>query len=143
MKVLLEGGAGNEDVIKIYKGKGKILENVIHEALEGLGSIAETIRHEEVFIKAKRSDDSCFRNVRRSNWYLMIGLHQIQFGENSSGMEAGCEILEVRKRIAVGSSGKIKAAVIAAGSPGTVRFRDKVEGGGPGAVGTANDASRL
>ena len=141
--MLLEGGAGNEDVIKIYKGKGKILENVIHEALESLGSIAETIRHEEVFIKAKRSDDSCFRNVRRSNWYLMIGLHQIQFGENSSAMEAGCEILEVRKRIAVGSSGKIEAAIITAGPPGTVRFRDKVEGRGPGAVRTANDASRL
>ena len=67
MKVLLEGGAGNEDVIKIYKGKGKILENVVHEALESLGSIAETIRHEKVFVKAKRGDDSCFRNVRRSN----------------------------------------------------------------------------
>ena len=69
--------------------------------LKSLSRIAEAIRHVEIFVKAKRSDDSCFRDVRGKNRYL-IGLYQIQFGEDGSAMETGCQVLEIRKRVAAG-----------------------------------------
>jgi len=58
-------------------------------------------------------------------------------------MEAGGEVMEVRERVAVGGGGQVEAAVIAARAPGAIRFRDKVEGRSPGAVGAADDTGRL
>ena len=111
----------------------------LHETLESLSSIAEAIRHVKIFVKAKRGDDSCFWDVRRKNRYLVIGLHQIQFGEDDSAMETGRQVLKIGKRITVRSSGQVEAAIIATGPPGTIRFGDKVEGRGPGAVRTVNN----
>ena len=107
--------------------------------LKSLSSIAEAIRHVEIFVKAKRSDDSCFRDVRGKNRYL-IGLYQIQFGEDGSAMETGCQVLEIRKRVAVRGSGQVEVVVIITGPPGTIRLGDKVEGRGTGAVRTAYNA---
>ena len=107
--------------------------------MESLSSIAEAIRHVKIFVKAKRSDDSCFWDIRRKNRYLMIGLHQIQFGEDGSAMETGRQVLKIGKRITVRSSGQVEAAIIATGPPVTIRFW----GGGPGAVRTANNAGRF
>ena len=111
--------------------------------MEGLGGVAETKWHGEEFIEAKRSNYSGFRNVRRMNWDLVIAFHQIQLGEDSGTMEAGREILEIGKGIAVGNGGKVKAAVIATRPPGTVRFGHKMERGRPGAVGAANNTRLL
>ena len=58
-------------------------------------------------------------------------------------MEAGREVLEIGKRIAVGNGGKIKAAVITTRPPGTIRLGDKMERGRPGAVGAANNTRLL
>ena len=112
------------------------MKDVVHEMLESLSSIAEAIRHVKIFVKAKRGDDSCFWDVRRKNRYLVIGLHQIQFGEDGSAIETG---LKIGKRITVRSSGQVEAAIIATGPPRTIRFGDKVEGRGPGAVRTVNN----
>ena len=73
----------------------------------------------------------------------MIAFHQIQLGEDSGTMEAGREVLEIRKGIAVGNGGKVKVVVIASRPPGTVRFGHKMERGGPGTVGAANDTRLL
>ena len=74
---------------------------------------------------------------------MMISLHQVQLREDGSAMEAGGQVLEVRKRITIESSGKIKMAVVAASPPGTVRLEDKMKGGRPGAIGAADNTSRL
>ena len=111
--------------------------------MKSLSRIAEAIRHVEIFVKAKRSDDSCFWDIRRKNRYLMIGLHQIQFGEDGSDMETGRQVLKIGKRITVRSSGPVEAAIIATGPPGTIRFGDKVEGREPGAVRMANNTGRF
>ena len=58
-------------------------------------------------------------------------------------MEAGGKVLEVRKRITVGSSGKIKTEVVTAKPPGTIRLGDKMKGGRPGTIGAANNTSRF
>ena len=54
VEMLLEGRAGNEDNIQVNKCKREILEDVVHEALESLGSVAEAIRHVEIFIISYR-----------------------------------------------------------------------------------------
>jgi hypothetical protein len=53
------------------------------------------------------------------------------------------EVMEIGKRIAVGSGGEVEAAIIAAGVPGAIRFGDKVKRRGPGAVGAADNSSCL
>ena len=58
-------------------------------------------------------------------------------------METGCQILEIRKRIAIRSSGQIEAAVIAARPPRAVRLGDKMKRRRPRAIGAANNTSRL
>ena len=73
----MEGGTGNENVIKIDKGKREILENVVHQALKSLSSIAEAIGHVKILKEAERSNHGSFRNIRRVNRNLMIGLHQV------------------------------------------------------------------
>ena len=134
-KVLGKVGTGYENIIQVNKKEGK--------ALEGLGGVAEAKWHGEEFIEAKRGDDSSLRDFRRMNWDLVIAFHQIQLREDSGTMEAGREVLEIGKGIAVGNSGKVKAAVIATRPPGTVRFGHKMERGGPGAVGAANNTRLL
>ena len=77
------------------------------------------------------------------NWDLVIAFHQIQLGEDSGTMEAGREVLEIGKGVAVRNGGQVKAAVITTRSPGAIRFGDKMEGRGPGAVGAANNTRLL
>ena len=42
-----------------------------------MSSIAETIGHVKILKEAERSNHSSFRNIRRVNRNLMIGLHQV------------------------------------------------------------------
>ena len=58
-------------------------------------------------------------------------------------MEPGCKILEIRKRIAIRSSGQIKAVVISARPPRAIRLGDKMKRRRPRAIGAANNTSRL
>ena len=46
----------------------------------------------EVFIKAKGSDNSSLRDVRRMNGNLVICFHQIELGENIGAMKAGRKV---------------------------------------------------
>ena len=108
--------------------------------MEGLGGVAETKWHGEEFIEAKRSDYSGLGDIRRMNGDLVIAFHQIQLEEDSGPVEAGREVLEIGKGVAVRNGGKVRAAVITTRPPGAVRFGDKMEGRGPGAVGAVNNS---
>ena len=143
VEVLGKGGTGNEDVVQIDKDKRKVMENVVHQPLKSLSSITEAIGHVGVFKEAKRSNHRRFWDIRRMNRNLMVSFHQIKFGENGGAMKASRQVLKVRKRITDWCSGKIKAAVIAAGPPGTIGLGNKMKRRGPGTVGTADNASRL
>ena len=121
-KVLGKVGTGHQNIIQVNKEEGKTVEKVVHKALEGLGGVAEAKWHGEEFVEAKRGDDSSLRDIRRMNRDLVIAFHQIQLGEDSGTMEAGREVLEIGKGIAVGNGGKVKAAVITTRPPGTIRF---------------------
>ena len=58
-------------------------------------------------------------------------------------METGCQILEIRKRISIRSSGQIEATVIAARPPRAIRLGDKMKRRQPRAIGAADNTSRL
>jgi len=102
-EVLLEVGAGHQDVVEINKEEGKVLEDVVHEALEGLCRIAEAKGHGEVFVKSEGSNDGGFRNVRGVDGNLVVAFDEVQLGEDGGPVEARGKVLEVRERIAVRS----------------------------------------
>ena len=136
-------GTGHQNVVEIDKHKGKTTEEMIHEPLESLSSIAEAKRHFGEFKKTERSDNGSFGNIGGGDRNLVITLHQVQFGENRGAMETGGEVMEIGKRIAVRNGLKVKAAVVAARPPGAVRLGYEMERRSPRAAGATNDASRL
>ncbi len=120
--MILKVGTGDKNVIQINKNEGESLENVVHEALEHLGGVAETKRHLEEFIESEGSDYCCFWDIFRMERNLVITFNKIQFGENSGIMEIGGEIMEIRRWVAVRNSGHVEQAVITAWTPRTIRF---------------------
>ena len=58
-------------------------------------------------------------------------------------MEAGCQILEIGERVAIRSGGQIEVAIIATGPPRAVRLGHKMKRRRPGAIGAADNTSRL
>ena len=134
---------GYQNVVEIDKHKRKTTEEMIHEPLESLSSIAEAKRHFGEFKKTERGDDGSFGNIGGGDRNLVITLHQVQFGENCGAMETGGQVVEVGERIAVGDGLEVKAAVVAARPPGAIGLGHKMERRSPRAAGATNDASRL
>lgn len=114
---------------------------MIHESLKSLGSVTETKGHGDKFKKAKWSNDGCFWNVSRIEGNLVIAFYQIKFGKDFCTMEGRRKILEVGEGVTVRNSGHVKAAVVAAGAPRTIWFRNHVERRRPWTGGPANDTS--
>lgn len=63
-QVGLQGGAGDKHVNKISECKGEPLQNVIHEALEGLASILEAEWHLQELPKAEWGGVGHFGDIR-------------------------------------------------------------------------------
>ena len=89
VKVLLRGGAGHQDIIQVDENERKVMQDVVHQSLEGLSRVAEAKGHSEVLIEAKGSNNHRFRNVRRMDGNLVIAFYQIKLGENGGAMNAG------------------------------------------------------
>ena len=53
------------------------MEDIVHKALECLGRIAEAKGHGKVFIEAKRSDDSCFGDVKGVDGDLVVTFDEV------------------------------------------------------------------
>jgi hypothetical protein len=68
---------GEEYVIQVNKNVGEMGKKAVHEALEGLGSVAEAKGHVDVFEKAKRSCYCSLRDIRRSHRYLMVSFDKV------------------------------------------------------------------
>jgi hypothetical protein len=116
-------------------------EKAIHEALESLGSIAESEWHVKIFKKVERGDYCCFRNILGCQRNLVVAFYKIYGCENRTIMEFGSEIMKVGKGVGVRCCNGVKAAVITAGAPAAIFLWHHVKGRGPGAIGTANNAS--
>ena len=57
----------HQNVVEIDKNKQKTAEEMVHEPLKRLSSVAETKRHLSEFKEAERSDDGCFGNIGGGN----------------------------------------------------------------------------
>jgi hypothetical protein len=64
-----------------------VLEQPVHEALEGLGSVAQTERHEEVLEQTERRDNRHFGDVLGGHRYLMVAFHQVYAGEELAAVQ--------------------------------------------------------
>jgi hypothetical protein len=75
--VLIKGRTGDKDVVQVDESEREAFEEVVHEALEGLGGVAEAKGHDKVFVEAKGGDDCSLGNVRRVNGDLVIAFDQV------------------------------------------------------------------
>ena len=108
---------GHQNVIQIDENKRKTTEEMVHEPLKCLSSVAETERHLGELKEAERGDNGCLRDIGCGNRNLIVTFDQIEFEENSSTMETGREVMKIRERIAVRDSLKIEIAVVTARPP--------------------------
>ena len=136
-------GGGDEDIIQIDENKGKVAEKAVHEALEGLGGIAESKRHGGVFVEAEGRNNGSFGDVGGGNGNLVISFDKVKLGEDSGAPEIVGEILDVREGIPVRSGDGVEAAVVATGAPAATRLGHHVKRGRPRAVRAADDAGGL
>ena len=74
-KVRGEVGAGHQNVVQVDKHKGKTTEEIIHEPLESLGSIAEAERHFGEFKKTERSDNGSLGDIGGGDRNLVVTFH--------------------------------------------------------------------
>ena len=108
---------GHQNVIQIDENKRKTTEEMVHEPLKCLSSVAETERHLGELKEAERGDNGCLGDIGCGNRNLIVTFDQIEFEENSSTMETGREVMKIRERIAVRDSLKIEIAVVTARPP--------------------------
>ena len=68
---------------------------MVHKPLEGLTTVAKTIRHPEELVGSEWGGDGSLRDVFRGHQDLVVGLHEVQLGVDSGTGEAGGEVVEV------------------------------------------------
>lgn len=78
-KMFLMGIAENEEIVEINEQKRKRSEKRVHEALERLGGVFESKRHETEFEQSKWGDYCRFGDIRGGHRYLVVSLLQIYF----------------------------------------------------------------
>jgi hypothetical protein len=73
----------------------------VHEVHEVGWSIRETKGHYQELVKTITSGESSFRNVTRSNFYLMITRTKVDLGENLGSSQLIKKNIDSRKKIFV------------------------------------------
>ncbi len=117
LDVLLQAVAGDDDVVQVSEDEGEVLEDAVHEALEGLGCVAEAEGHEEVLEQTEWRNDCHHGDVLGRQWYLMVTLHQVYAGEELAAMQLVGEVEDAGKGVAVVCRRQVEGAVVAAGPP--------------------------
>ena len=117
LHVLLQAVAGDDDVVQVAEDEGQVLEDAVHEALEGLGCVAEAEGHEEVLEQTKWRNDRRLGDVLGRHRYLMVALHQVDAGEEFAAVQLVGEVEYAGERVAVVCRSQVQPAVVAAGPP--------------------------
>ncbi len=99
-------------IIQIAKNEWQFRKKFVHEALKGLSGVFESKRHEDILKKSEWGDDGSFRNVRFRQWYLMITLHQVQFGEEFAAAEFDGKVLDVWQWVPVWGGDVVEPSVV-------------------------------
>ena len=84
VEVLIQVLAGNQDVVQVCVAEWKAAENLVHEALEGLGSIPQSKRHTGELKQAKRCGNGRLGYVCRLHRDLVVCPHKVNLAEDRS-----------------------------------------------------------
>ena len=82
--MLIQVLPGNQDVVQVCVAEGKAAKNLVHEALEGLGSIPQTKRHTGDLKKPKRCGYGRLGYVCRLHGDLVVCPHKVNLAEDCS-----------------------------------------------------------
>lgn len=126
--VLFRGWTGYEDVVNVREAVRKAAEYFIDKTLERLGGVPETKWHAQVLEESKRGGDGGLGDAIRMHGNLVIGFHQVDFGERGRSMKRCGEIVNMRYGIAVWNRDPIKRTVVPAWSPVTCALRNHMQG---------------
>ena len=94
--------ASYKDIDHVLKDSWNAMANLIHEALEYLGSFVKSVRHSLVFEKSKWCDNnSYFKSIIKVHWYLIKGPYKVDLGRDSSTTQQCPKVLDMRNRAAI------------------------------------------
>ena len=81
--MLCWGGTCDEDVVDVCVCSRDTAEDLVHETLECLSSIAKSKGHLDELEESEWGGDGCLGNVRGGHWNLVECTNQVQLGEYS------------------------------------------------------------
>ena len=95
LQMFVRSRAGDEDVVHVAEDVVEATQDLVHKPLEGLSTVAKTIRHPEELVGSEWGGDRSLRDVFRGHQDLVVGLHEVQLGVDPGTGEAGGEVVEV------------------------------------------------
>ena len=99
--VFFRGLACHQDVVQVHEQEVQILENGIHQPLEGLGGVLETEGHAEELKEPERGDHCRLWDVVGVDRDLMIPADEIHLGEDDHAGQVGREVMDAGDRVPV------------------------------------------
>lgn len=107
------------------------MKDLIHEPLEGLGSVAQAERHHQKLKETKGSYDGRLRNVLVSHRNMMKAFGDIKFRKDFLAREVLGKILDVGQRVAIRCGYLVQGPIITTRSPRSVRLPYHMKRRGP------------
>jgi hypothetical protein len=104
-------------------------QNVVYEALELLGGVAQTEGHEGKLEQAKWSGNRGILYVVGMYGNLVVSSHQVDFGKDGTTEKLVGVVEDMTDGVAVGDCPGVQSSVVTAGTPTVVLLRHDVEGG--------------
>ena len=93
-----------------------ICEDVVHESLEGGGSVAEPKEHDSGFKESHGGDKSGLPLILLSDANVVISLTNVEFGEKGGFFHVIDEFRDQRERIGISDGVGVQVAVVLAGT---------------------------
>ena len=128
LDVLCDVGAGDQNVIHVHKDEVEAAEDVIHESLERLRAVAQSVRHAQELERPEGCGDGCLQDVVWSHGNLVEGPDEVEFCVDAGSSEAGGEVVKVWERVPVGNGDAVEGTVVSTRSPISGRFGHHVKG---------------
>src|ERR1700761_7688800 len=88
------------------------MEDVVHEVLEGSGSVGKSHRENEEFEGAIASTKCSFPLFSRSHLDVVVAVPEVDLGEVFSALQAVKKVIDARKRIPVFTSDVVQSPVV-------------------------------
>ena len=93
-----------------------ISEDVVHESLEGGGSVAESKEHDSGFKESHGGDESSLPLIFLLNVNVIISPTDVEFGEQGGFFHVVNEFRDQGERIGISDGVRVQVAVVLAGT---------------------------